>query len=124
MATLSPPTMKADAALAHARAMLARDPLVALAQAQEIIAVLPEFAAAHRVAALALRRLGRVTQAQEADLQSARMAVHDPEMLRAGAAMVANDLHVAEPILKNRLKVEPTDIAAMTLDGVLPPRRM
>ena len=108
-------TINAGDALTHARSMLAINPTLALAQAREIIAVVPHMAAAHRVAALALRRLGREAAAQEADLQSARMAVHDPDMLRAGAAMVANELHVAEPILKGRLKAEPTDIAAIRM---------
>lgn len=102
-------------ALAYARRLIGSDPTRALAQVREVIAVTPHVGEAHRLAALVLRRLGRIAEAEDADLEAVRMAVHDPDMLTAAQAMLANELHIAEPILKGRLKAEPTDCAAIRM---------
>lgn len=102
-------------ALAYARRLIGSDPTRALAQVREVISVTPHVGEAHRLAALVLRRLGRVAEAEDADLEAVRMAVHDPDMLTAAQAMLANELHIAEPILKGRLKAEPTDCAAIRM---------
>ena len=44
-----------------------------------------------------------------------RSAIHDPELQRAALALVDNQLHVAEPILKARLKEDPFDVAAIRM---------
>lgn len=102
-------------ALAHARRMIGDDPALALAQIREVTGVTPQNNEAHRLAALALRRLGRIAEAQAADLEAVRLAVYDPQMLAAAQALIANELHVAEPILKGRLKTDPTDCAAIRM---------
>jgi tetratricopeptide (TPR) repeat protein len=101
--------------LAQVRSAIARDPAHALDMACAILRRDPRLGEAHRLAALALRALGRVQDAQRADLASAQAAPHDAELMQAARAMVANALHLAEPILKRRLREQPTDIAAMRL---------
>ncbi|MGC4252315.1 MAG: sulfotransferase [Sphingobium sp.] len=91
------------------------EPALALGQLREIIRIQPDLAEAHRLSALALHGLGRHMEAQEADLQAARLAIHDEVLIRAGGAMVDNELHVAERLLKGRLREQPTDIAAIRM---------
>ncbi|HEX7783563.1 MAG TPA: sulfotransferase [Sphingobium sp.] len=113
--TQSAPAISITDALAFARRTLGSDPTVALAQLREIVAARPELAEAHRLSALALRRLGRTEDAEAADLEAARQSIHDPELINAATALYANELHVAEPILKGRLRDQPTDIAAIRM---------
>jgi Flp pilus assembly protein TadD len=44
-----------------------------------------------------------------------RVASHDPALLRAGEALVANDVPTAESILRSYLKKRPTDVAAIRM---------
>ena len=81
-------TVTHDQALANARHLLAGQPAAALAQAQAIIEVVPTSAAAHRLAAHALRALGREEEAQAASLDAVGAAIHDPEMIAAALALV------------------------------------
>ncbi len=48
-------------------------------------------------------------------LASVRASVHDIDLQQAAQALAANALHVAEPILKARLKSDPEDIAAIRM---------
>jgi len=109
------PAISIADALAFARRTLGSDPTVALAQLREITAAQPELAEAHRLSALALRRLDRTEEAEAADLEAVRQSIHDPELIRAAAALYENELHVAEPILKGRLRDQPTDVAAIRM---------
>lgn len=108
-------TISVPDALAHARRMIGDDPASALAQIREVTDVAPQSSEAHRLTALALRRLGRIAEAEAADLEAVRMAIYDPQLLAAAQALIANQLHVAEPILKGRLKTDPTDCAAIRM---------
>ncbi|RVT43621.1 tetratricopeptide repeat-containing sulfotransferase family protein [Sphingobium algorifonticola] len=113
--SLDPQSLSLPDALARARRLIATDPALALAQLREVLTVAPHSSEGHRLTALALRRLGRIGEAQDADLEAVRTAVHDPQMLAAAQALLANELHVAEPILKGRLKSDPTDCAAIRM---------
>lgn len=53
--------------------------------------------------------------ADQAYLGYVAAATDDPELMQAGAALMANQLAVAERLLKDRLKRYPTDIAAIRM---------
>nr|WP_237437405.1 tetratricopeptide repeat-containing sulfotransferase family protein [Alteraurantiacibacter aestuarii] len=53
--------------------------------------------------------------ADTAYAQAIRASVNDPELMRAADALVSGELAVAEPILRDRLKRAPTDIAAIRM---------
>jgi tetratricopeptide (TPR) repeat protein len=72
-------------------------------------------AQAFRDQALAYRALGRKADAEIAELQAIGASIHDPELQQAAQALAANALHLAEPILKQRLKTIPTDVAAIRM---------
>ena len=91
------------------------DPANALAKAKALIAQTPFLAEAHRMAGRAYRALGQTAEAEAAEMQAIRMSIHDADLQRAGQALAANDLGVAEPILKERLRTIPTDVAAIRM---------
>lgn len=93
----------------------ASDPAKALAKAKALIAQTPYLAEAHRMAGRAYRALGQTAEAEAAEMQAIRMSIHDPDLQRAGQALAANDLGVAEPILKERLRTNPADVAAIRM---------
>jgi Tfp pilus assembly protein PilF len=90
-------------------------PAQALALLRPHLAAHPHDAEGWRTAALAHRALGEDAQAEEAELEAIRASVHDAELQRAAQALNADALHVAEPILKGRLKAVPTDVAAIRM---------
>ena len=108
-------TVTHDEALANARRLLNGQPGAALEQTRAIIAAVPTSAAAHRIAAEALRRLGRVDEAADAALAAVGAAVHDPAMIDAALALAENRLPDAEAALRARLKDDPTDVAAIRM---------
>lgn len=108
-------TVTHDQALANARHLLAGQPAAALAQAQAIIEVVPTSAAAHRLAAHALRALGREDEAQAASLDAVGAAIHDPEMIAAALALAEDRLPDAEAALRGRLRDDATDVAAIRM---------
>jgi len=93
----------------------ASDPAKALAKAKALIAQTPYLAEAHRMAGRAYRALGQTAEAEAAEMQAIRMSIHDADLQRAGQALASNDLAVAEPILKERLRTNPTDVAAIRM---------
>ena len=93
----------------------ASDPAKALAKAKALIAQTPYLAEAHRMAGRAYRALGQTAEAEAAEMQAIRMSIHDADLQRAAQALAANDLAVAEPILKERLRTIPTDVAAIRM---------
>ena len=108
-------TISIGDALAQIRANLRANPALALHQAQMVREAVPQLAEAHRLEARALIALGREDEAQRAELAAISASVHDPELMEAGAALAANDLPRAEPILRNRLKAVPHDVAAIRM---------
>ena len=62
--------------------------------------------------------------ADQAYLGYVAAATDDPELMQAGAALMANQLAVAERLLKDRLKRYPTDIAAIRMLAELATHQM
>ena len=108
-------TLTHDAALANARRLLAAEPAAALAQAQAIIEAVPTSAAAHRLAAHALRALNREAEAQAASLAAVGATIHDEAMVDAALALAENRLPDAEAALRQRLREDATDVAAIRM---------
>jgi tetratricopeptide (TPR) repeat protein len=108
-------TVTLDQALANARQLLNGQPGAALAQAQAIIDEVPTSAAAHRLAAQALRALGRKEEAEAAALAAVSATVHDEAMVAAALALSENRLPDAEGALRGRLREDATDVAAIRM---------
>ncbi|MHA4838912.1 tetratricopeptide repeat-containing sulfotransferase family protein [Sphingopyxis sp. MSC1_008] len=108
-------TVSHDEALANARRLLSGEPGAALAQAQAIIEAVPTSAAAHRLAAHALRALDRETEAQAASLAAIGATIHDPAMVDAALALAEDRLPDAEGALRQRLREDATDVAAIRM---------
>ena len=102
-------------ALTHGARLLGQDAAAAEQQAREILKVAPTHAEAHQLLGDALRRQGETQAAEAAYLASVRASVTDPELVRAACALEANQLSVAEQILRTRLKARPTDVAAIRM---------
>ena len=115
-------TANVATALAHGRRLLASDPGLAAEQAREILASRPNDADAFRLLGEALRRSGDDEAANEAELSAVAASTRDPDLLRAGAALVGNDLPAAEAILRPILKRRPTDVAAIRMMAELAAR--
>lgn len=108
-------TVSHDEALANARNLLRDQPAAALAQARAILDAVPTSTAAHRLAAHALRALGRESEAQAAALAAVSAAIHDDAMVDAGLALAENRLSDAEAALRQRLREDATDVAAIRM---------
>ena len=108
-------TVTHDQALVHAAGLLPTQPGAALAQAQAILDTVPTSAAAHRLAARALRALDREAEAQQASLAAVSAAIHDPAMVDAALALADNRLPDAEAALRARLREDATDVAAIRM---------
>ena len=111
-----------SAALANARRFLGEEPQRAAEAARELLSVSPGIPEAYRILGAALRRLGDDEAANNAELNAIALSVRDPEMLRAGQALVENDLPTAEAILRPRLHKSPTDVAAIRMMAELAAR--
>jgi tetratricopeptide (TPR) repeat protein len=108
-------TVTLDQALANARQLLSGQPGAALAQAQAIIDEVPTSAAAHRLAAHALRALNREEEAQAASLAAVGATIHDEAMVGAALALAEDRLPDAEGALRQRLREDATDVAAIRM---------
>lgn len=105
------------AALADGRQALETDPKTSAEQARAVLAISPNNADAHRLLGAALRRLGDDQAASEAELAAILASGNDPDLARAGQAMIAGDLPTAEPILREVLRQRPDDVAAIRMLG-------
>ena len=110
------------AALANVRRLILEDPIRAAAETRAILSVSPGNAEALRLLGAALRQTGEAEEAKEAELAAIAASIHDPELLRAGAALSENDLPTAESILRPILKRRPTDVAAIRMMAELAAR--
>lgn len=108
-------TVTHDEAIANARRLLTGEPGAALAQARAILEAVPTSAAAHRIAAHALRALGREEEAQTASLSAVGATIHDEAMVAAALALAEDRLPDAEGALRARLKEDATDVAAIRM---------
>src|SRR6187551_1433572 len=89
------------------------NPEEAVGRLRAVIAGDEHNAEAWRLLGRALRRLGRNEEAAEAEVESVRATAYQPEMIAIGSAMLAEDLPRAEALLRQRLKAQPLDVAAI-----------
>lgn len=92
--------------------MLARE---TVADLRRRVAARPDDAAAWQRLANALHAQDDNDGAAQAQAEALRASAQDPELLAAGKALVANDLPVAERLLKTRLKRDPFDVPAIRM---------
>jgi len=104
-----------DADLRRVSGQAATDPAATLAACRRAIAADPHRADIYRLAARAYRVLGEAVEAERMEIAAIEASVHDPQLQEAAAALAANVLHVAEPILRARLKETPEDVAAIRM---------
>ena len=115
-------SISAAEALAHGRRLLAAQPRLAEEQARAILEADPHHAGALRLVGAALRQGGDEAAARTAEAQAIAAARFDAELMEAAAALVANELAVAEPLLRQRLKQDPLDVAAIRMMAELAAR--
>ena len=91
------------------------DPTYAGVLARRALASSPGSAPALRLLGLSLRSADQPEEAAEFEQRALKAATADPVLLRAGHALVTNQLHEAEPLLKERLKRDPYDYSAIRM---------
>ena len=101
--------------LAEGYRSLDADPSGAARWARQALGAHPNSAPALRLLGLSLRASGQAEDAAEFEQRSLKASTADPLLLRAGHALVTNQLHEAEPILKDRLKRDPYDYSAIRM---------
>lgn len=106
-----------EQALRHGAGLFERDPAAAAEQALEILRIRPAEARAFRLLGRALRRLGRIAEAEAAELHAIDAAAHDPLLREAGDALAKGRLQVAERLLRSRLRERDDDVPAMLMLG-------
>lgn len=84
-------------------------------EARQRLRVNPRDGDAYRMLGRALRQLGDDIGANEAELGAIGASEYDPEIARAGQAMMANDLATAEAVLRSLLMHRPDDVAAIRM---------
>jgi tetratricopeptide (TPR) repeat protein len=110
----------AATALEHGRVLAMQgDTPGALAAFRRAVALKDDYAEAWVELADTLRLEGDDAGADAAYMRSVRASTHDPVLAEAALAMVDGKLEVAEPLLKNRLRARPTDVAAIRMLGEL-----
>ncbi|WP_176591988.1 tetratricopeptide repeat-containing sulfotransferase family protein [Sphingobium sp. EM0848] len=97
------------------RQLLAQDAGQALDRCADMLRRDPADAEAHRLAARALRALRRDAEAERHELAAIDAAAGDEMLQQAAVALLDNRLHLAEPILRQRLKDNPFDVAAIRM---------
>jgi tetratricopeptide (TPR) repeat protein len=75
----------------------------------------PGNADALRALGAALRGMGEEAAAEEAELGAIQASTRDPVLVEAAAALLDNNIPIAERILRARLKEKPTDVAAIRM---------
>lgn len=97
-------------------------PKAAVSIAREALGLMPGSPAALRLLGLALRRAGDDAEAADVEQRAIVAASRDPKLLEAADGLVANRLHEAEPLLRERLKRDPYDYAAIRMMAELAAR--
>ena len=101
----------------------AGDGPAAIAALESLTRQQPMVAGGWFLLATELRRAGRGNDAWRADLSGVHAASHDPDLLRAAAAMNAGELEVGEGLLRARLDDQPDDPPTIRLLGEIQWRR-
>jgi tetratricopeptide (TPR) repeat protein len=94
---------------------LESDPAAAVHWASQALSKRPDSPPALRLLGLAMRAAGQADDAAEIEQRAVKAATADAVLLRAGHALVTNQLHEAEPLLKDRLKRDPYDYGAIRM---------
>jgi tetratricopeptide (TPR) repeat protein len=89
----------------------------AIAALRRCTALAPGFSDAWRGLGDLLMLQGDAPGADAAYARHIRAAVNDPDLIRAADALCQGELGIAERLLKNRLKIHPTDVAALRMLG-------
>ena len=98
------------------RALLAaQDWNTAIAAFGRAVELNPDLAVGWSAMADAMRMLGNNADADRAYLTSVRVSTRDPELAVAALALSDGRLAEAEPVLRARLKTNPTDIASIRM---------
>ena len=87
----------------------------AISAVRRALQLKPNSVDAWRVLAEQLDLIGDADGADAARAAHIKAATKDPRLLEAAAALVANDLPVAEALLRTHLKAFPTDVAALRM---------
>jgi predicted Zn-dependent protease len=106
------PAVHIELAVALGEAGRATEAISALRRALQLK---PNSVDAWRVLAEQLDLIGDADGADGARAAHIKAATKDPRLLEAAAALVANDLPVAEALLRTHLKAFPTDVAALRM---------
>lgn len=112
----------ADMAFAQAASLAEAEPAAALPIAQSLLARLPDQPDILRLLGRIHRALGHDDAAEQAELAAIDASARDPDLCSAALALVANELHIAEPLLRARLKASPFDVAAIRMMAELAAR--
>jgi tetratricopeptide (TPR) repeat protein len=103
-------------------ALVERDPAAAVERLRIALTRDPANAPAHRLMGRALRKLGDDAAAEAAEMAAVRAATRDPQMIAIALALAEGQLSEAEPMLRQRLSQQPTDVAAIRLMAELAAR--
>lgn len=95
------------------------DERLALASLRRAVSLKPDSAPAWTALAAALRNAARDAEAERAELAALRASTRDPLLVRAALALLEGRLAEAEPLLRGRLRQDPTDVAATRMLGEL-----
>jgi predicted Zn-dependent protease len=108
-----------DSAGSHLEVGLARGEagrvVEAVAALRRAVHLQPNSPDAWRLLADHLDAIGDARAADEARARHLKAATHDAHLMQAAAALVANELAMAEALLRAHLKIRPTDIAALRM---------
>ncbi len=96
----------------HARAGRGNDAIAAL---REAVARTPALPGAWLALADHLAATGDAAGAEAAHAEHVRHATSDPRLMSAAQALAANDIPVAERLLRDHLRQAPTDVAAIRM---------
>lgn len=100
------------AMLREALSVVDDEPQLALAKAQEVLRIAPDFPPAYRVAAIANRRLGLEGDAERLELEGIAVGLRQPMMQEAQACFKGDRLEEAEKAVRAYLKQDPEDPGA------------
>ena len=87
----------------------------AVAALEKVVAAMPDHPEAWRLLADHAAAVGDTDKSEAAHLKHLRCASQNPDLQKAAAAMIANELSVAERLLKAYLKAAPTDVTAVRM---------
>lgn len=109
-------------ALVAGEALLDSNPAAAAEQARQILSVAGNDADALRLLGAALRRLGKVDEANRAELAAIHASAADPQLAFAGNRLTQGHLPEAENILRDIIRRQPGNVAAIRMLGEIAAR--